>query len=82
MKVAANHLIFCHSNYYFWDVNHVGGTASYMLGMSPKIASQADGGNTPANIKSLSIGWMMAFLFAVSFLGLFSIVPLRKVHKQ
>ncbi|KAL9423279.1 hypothetical protein AB3S75_035380 [Citrus x aurantiifolia] len=55
------------------------GTASYMLGMSPKIASQADGGNTPANIKSLSIGWMMAFLFAVSFLGLFSIVPLRKV---
>ncbi|XVE49756.1 hypothetical protein DITRI_Ditri01bG0107100 [Diplodiscus trichospermus] len=55
------------------------GTASYMLGMSPFIASQADSGNTPANVKKLSIGWMMGFLFTVSFVGLFSIVPLRKI---
>ncbi|KAJ4710426.1 Oligopeptide transporter [Melia azedarach] len=55
------------------------GTASYLLGMSPKIAAQADGGNTPANVKVLSPYWMMAFLFAVSFVGLFSIVPLRKM---
>ncbi|XVF01799.1 hypothetical protein REPUB_Repub04eG0120500 [Reevesia pubescens] len=55
------------------------GTASYLLGMSPLVASQGDTGNTPENVKKLSIGWMMAFLFAVSFLGLFSIVPLRKI---
>ncbi|XVE92894.1 hypothetical protein REPUB_Repub01dG0142800 [Reevesia pubescens] len=55
------------------------GTASYLLGMSPLIAGQGDGGNTPANVKKLSIGWMMGFLFVVSFVGLFSIVPLRKI---
>ncbi|KAK6139111.1 hypothetical protein DH2020_027146 [Rehmannia glutinosa] len=55
------------------------GTASYLLGMSPRTSAQADTGNTPLNVKQLSIGWMMAFLFTVSFVGLFSIVPLRKV---
>ena len=29
------------------------GTASYVLGMSPHIAAQADGGNTPINTKTL-----------------------------
>ncbi|XP_022763957.1 probable metal-nicotianamine transporter YSL7 [Durio zibethinus] len=55
------------------------GTATYLLGMSPLIAGQGDSGNTPENVKKLSIGWMMGFLFVVSFLGLFSIVPLRKI---
>ncbi|KAL6561190.1 putative metal-nicotianamine transporter ysl7 [Orobanche minor] len=55
------------------------GTASYLLGMSPRTAAQADTGNTPINVKQLSIGWMIAFLFSVSFVGLFSIVPLRKL---
>ncbi|OMP03925.1 Oligopeptide transporter OPT superfamily [Corchorus olitorius] len=55
------------------------GTASYMLGMSPFVASQADSGNMPENVKKLSVGWMMGFLFVVSFVGLFSIVPLRKI---
>nr|GMD35922.1 probable metal-nicotianamine transporter YSL7 [Ipomoea batatas] len=55
------------------------GTASYMLGMSPKIAAKAEEGNTPNNVKTLSIGWMLAFLYVVSFVGLFSIVPLRKM---
>lgn len=52
-----------------------------MLGMSPLVAGQAEGANTPNNVKQLSLGWMIGFLFAVSFLGLFSIVPLRKVRK-
>lgn len=52
-----------------------------MLGMSSRIAAQADGGNTPVNVKNLSLGWMIGFLFVVSFFGLFSIVPLRKVTK-
>ena len=59
-----------------------GGTASYLLGMSARVASQAEEGNTPTNVKNLSLGWMIGFLFAVSFVGLFSIVPLRKVQTQ
>ncbi|KAK4754517.1 hypothetical protein SAY87_002621 [Trapa incisa] len=55
------------------------GTASYMLGMSSRIAAQADGGNTAENVKNLHLGWMIGFLFIVSFFGLFSIVPLRKM---
>ncbi|KAH0990782.1 hypothetical protein GBA52_002265 [Prunus armeniaca] len=55
------------------------GTASYILGMSPKIAAQGDEGNTPINIKHLDVGWMIGFLFAVSFVGLFSIMALRKM---
>ncbi|PON60933.1 Oligopeptide transporter [Parasponia andersonii] len=55
------------------------GTASYLLGMSAKIAAQGDEGNTPINVKKLSLGWMIGFLFVVSFVGLFSIVPLRKM---
>nr|GMD18113.1 probable metal-nicotianamine transporter YSL7 [Ipomoea batatas] len=55
------------------------GTASYMLGMIPRVADQAAIGNTPNNVKELSIGWMMAFLFIVSFVGLFSIVLFRRM---
>ncbi|XP_020223046.1 probable metal-nicotianamine transporter YSL7 [Cajanus cajan] len=55
------------------------GTGSYLLGMSPYIASQVTEGNTPINTKKLSLGWMFGFLFVVSFVGLFSIVPLRKL---
>ncbi|KAF3644588.1 putative metal-nicotianamine transporter YSL7 [Capsicum chacoense] len=55
------------------------GTASYMLGMSPYVASQAEAGNTPNNTKKLSISWMLPYLFVVSFAGLFSIVALRKM---
>ncbi|KAM7463295.1 hypothetical protein LguiA_031416 [Lonicera macranthoides] len=55
------------------------GTGSYLLGMSSRVAAQADAGNTPVNVKALSLGWIIAFLFVVSFVGLFSIVPLRKI---
>ncbi|KAG5568708.1 hypothetical protein H5410_064275 [Solanum commersonii] len=55
------------------------GTASYMLGMSPYIASQADAGNIPINTKNLAITWMLPYLLVVSFAGLFSIVALRKM---
>ncbi|KAF5936336.1 hypothetical protein HYC85_027465 [Camellia sinensis] len=55
------------------------GTASYLLGMSGHIAAQADDASNPINVKNLSLGWMIGFLFLVSFVGLFSIVPLRKM---
>ncbi|XP_058090312.1 probable metal-nicotianamine transporter YSL7 [Magnolia sinica] len=56
-----------------------GGFGSYMFGMSETIASQAGDGNTPVNVKNPSLGWMIGFLFVVSFVGLFSVVPLRKI---
>lgn len=55
--------------------------ASYLLGMSSAVAGMADGGTSlPINVKKLEIGWMMGFLFVVSFVGLFSIVTLRMVR--
>ncbi|KAI7992689.1 putative metal-nicotianamine transporter YSL10 [Camellia lanceoleosa] len=55
------------------------GTASCLLGMSGRIAAQADEASNQINVKNLSLGWMIGFLFLVSFVGLFSIVPLRKM---
>ncbi|OIW05376.1 hypothetical protein TanjilG_28841 [Lupinus angustifolius] len=56
------------------------GTGSYLLAMSPYISAEVGGGgDTPINTKVLSLGWMIGFLFAVSFVGLFSIMPLRKL---
>ncbi|CAL0314827.1 unnamed protein product [Lupinus luteus] len=56
------------------------GTGSYLLAMSPYISGQVGGGgDMPINTKVLSLGWMMGFLFVVSFVGLFSIMPLRKL---
>jgi len=37
-------------------------------------------GNRAEDVKNPGLGWMMGFMFVVSFLGLFSLVPLRKVN--
>lgn len=55
-----------------------GGFGSYILAMSSKIAHRGDKG-FQHDIKDPRLGWMIGFLFVVSFLGLFSVVPLRKV---
>lgn len=36
-------------------------------------------GNRAQDVKNPSLGWMTAFAFIVSFLGIFSLVPLRKI---
>jgi hypothetical protein len=36
-------------------------------------------GNRAEDVKDPSMGWMIAYLFTVSFLGIFSLVPLRQV---
>jgi hypothetical protein len=46
--------------------------------MSEAVAKQSTE-HTDA-FKNPSLSWMIGFLFVVSFLGLFSVVPLRKVH--
>lgn len=62
-----------------FDLGHAGGFGSYLFGMSEVIAKQSTEANDAQNIKNPGLGWMIAFLFIVSFLGLFSVVPLRKV---
>ncbi|XP_065850884.1 probable metal-nicotianamine transporter YSL7 [Euphorbia lathyris] len=56
-----------------------GGFGSYMFGMSEIIAKQSTEAHGAQNIKNPSLSWMIGFLFVVSFLGLFSVVPLRKI---
>ncbi|KAG2664240.1 hypothetical protein I3760_16G071600 [Carya illinoinensis] len=53
-----------------------GGFGSYLLGMSESISKQSS--NTH-DFKKPSLGWIIGFLFVVSFLGLFSVVPLRRI---
>lgn len=61
-----------------------GGFGSYLLGMDQAThdkISAAGAGDIPGNedVKNPGLGWMTAFVFVVSFVGIFSIVILRKV---
>ncbi|KAL7160613.1 hypothetical protein ABFS83_01G108000 [Erythranthe nasuta] len=60
-----------------------GGFGSYLLGMNIKTfelsGGQSTEGNTPSSIKEPGIGWMTGFLFLVCFIGLFVLIPLRKI---
>lgn len=47
--------------------------------MSSRVANQATGARDAMDIKDPSLGWMIGFMFCVSFIGLFALVPLRKV---
>lgn len=60
----------------------LGGLASNMFGKSWMVASQTGEEHNPANIKNPSMGWMIAFLFAVSFIGVILAEPLRKVIEE
>lgn len=61
----------------FWLI---GGFGTYLFGMSETIAKQATEADNPQNVKNPHIGWMIGFLFLASFIGLFALVPLRKVN--
>ncbi|KAF0893432.1 hypothetical protein E2562_025231 [Oryza meyeriana var. granulata] len=62
-----------------YDIAFSGGFGTYLFGMSETIAKQATEANDAQNIKNPDIGWMIGFLFLVSFIGLFALVPLRKI---
>ncbi|XP_062184465.1 probable metal-nicotianamine transporter YSL12 [Phragmites australis] len=62
-----------------YDIAFSGGFGTYLFGMSETIAKQATEANDAQNIKNPHIGWMIGFLFLASFVGLFALVPLRKI---
>ncbi|KAJ4972944.1 hypothetical protein NE237_006118 [Protea cynaroides] len=62
-----------------YGISFSGGYGSYLFGMSETIAKQATDYNDAQDIKNPQISWMIGFLFVVSFIGLFSVVPLRKI---
>lgn len=60
-----------------------GGLGSYLLGMNKK-AYELTGvdtvGNSPSSYKEPAMGWLTAYLLVVCFIGLFVLIPLRKVY--
>ncbi|KAG6401101.1 hypothetical protein SASPL_137946 [Salvia splendens] len=56
-----------------------GGFGSYLLAMSQVVARQSTSAKNPENIKNPSLSWMIGFLFLTSFVGLFCVLPLRKI---
>lgn len=59
-----------------------GGFGTYLLAMDEKIyrlVGVDHVGNKTEDAKNLSLGWMISFLFVVSFVGIFSLVALRKI---
>ncbi|KAA8525721.1 hypothetical protein F0562_007576 [Nyssa sinensis] len=59
-----------------------GGFGSYLLGLNKKTYEQTGvdtEGNSPGSYKEPGIGWMTGFLFLVCFIGLFVLIPLRKI---
>lgn len=65
-----------------FDYCIAGGFGSYLLALNKKTYEQAGldtEGNTPGSYKEPGMGWMIGFLFAVNFVGILALVPLRKV---
>ncbi|CAI9274611.1 unnamed protein product [Lactuca saligna] len=56
-----------------------GGYGSYLLGLNKKTYEMAGGVNSPGTYKEPGVGWMMGYSFLVCFIGLFVLIPLRKV---
>ncbi|KAL0356433.1 UNVERIFIED_CONTAM: putative metal-nicotianamine transporter YSL5 [Sesamum radiatum] len=56
-----------------------GGFGSYLFGMSERIAQQSEDTKDAFDYKNPALGWMISFLFVVSFIGLFAVLPLRKI---
>ncbi|KAF9666209.1 hypothetical protein SADUNF_Sadunf16G0205600 [Salix dunnii] len=59
-----------------------GGFGSYLIALDErtyKLIGTDYPGNRAEDVMNPGLGWMIGFLFVVSFLGLFSLAPLRKV---
>ncbi|KAK7306845.1 hypothetical protein VNO77_44805 [Canavalia gladiata] len=59
-----------------------GGFASYLLGLNRKtyeLSGVETEGNNSNTVREPGFGWMTGFLFVVCFVGLFILIPLRKI---
>ncbi|KAG9155004.1 hypothetical protein Leryth_012192 [Lithospermum erythrorhizon] len=59
-----------------------GGLGSYLLALDKTTYEHAGvdtPGNNPRSYKELTIGWMTGYQFLVCFIGLFVLIPLRKI---
>ncbi|KAJ9148143.1 hypothetical protein P3X46_030227 [Hevea brasiliensis] len=59
-----------------------GGFASYLLALNRKtyeFSGEHTEGNSSRAVKEPGFGWMTGFLFLVCFVGLFVLIPLRKI---
>ncbi|KAF7017592.1 hypothetical protein CFC21_031005 [Triticum aestivum] len=63
-----------------YSIGAAGGFGSYLLGLNKKTYEMA-GVDMEGNVgtKEPGVGWMMGFLFAVAFVGILALVPLRKI---
>ncbi|KAL2553449.1 putative metal-nicotianamine transporter YSL7 [Forsythia ovata] len=61
------------------ELRVVWGFGSYLFAMSEQVVKQSAKGQDGFEYKNPELGWIIGFLFVVSFLGLFSLVPLRKI---
>ncbi|KAI7747432.1 hypothetical protein M8C21_000133, partial [Ambrosia artemisiifolia] len=57
----------------------VGGYGSYLLGLNKKTYELAGGASSSGTYKELGVGSMMGYSFLACFIGLFVLIPLRKV---
>ncbi|KAG0476064.1 hypothetical protein HPP92_012513 [Vanilla planifolia] len=65
-----------------YTIAYGGGFGSYLLGLNKKtyeLAGVDVEGNVAGSYKEPGIGWMIGFCFLVSFVGIFILVPLRKI---
>ena len=66
-----------------YGITITGGFGSFLLGLNKKTYEQAGvdtEGNSPGSYKEPEIGWITGFLFVSCFVGLFALIPLRKVY--
>ncbi|KAI4977623.1 hypothetical protein ZWY2020_008510 [Hordeum vulgare] len=63
-----------------YSIGSAGGFGSYLLGLNKKTYEMA-GVDMEGNVgtKEPGVGWMTGFLFAVAFVGILALVPLRKI---
>ncbi|KAG8065541.1 hypothetical protein GUJ93_ZPchr0004g38813 [Zizania palustris] len=65
-----------------YTIGYGGGFGSFLLGLNKKtyeLSGASMPGNVPGSYKDPGIGWMTGFLLSVSFVGLLTLLPLRKV---
>lgn len=81
LLVLSNSLSPFNLQHFFFQIS--GGFGSYLLALNKKTYEQtgvSTEGNPPGSYKEPAIGWMTSYLVAVCFIGLFVLIPLRKVH--